>query len=389
MRSTTRHRNAIQRHAAGHGETGRASGITRRRVLSGAAAAGVGVGLTGVTGVWPSRAIGAPAKPDEIIVRAWGGAWLDALKAGVSKPFEAETGIRVRHDTTEDNEIQPKIWSAVQQDRIPPIHVNWDTTTNATKSAIRGVTVDLGDLDNLDGLLPAAKPGGFDGWPIVNAYSYVSVLAYRGKAFPDGAPSSWNALMGDGMQGRIALYSDGFGFIPVAVKLGGGTMDDIPDNMQPAWDYLTKLKKQEPLLGADPNFNQWFQNGEIDAACTVMTNARAARQKGIDVDWTVPKEGCKVDTDSLWVPKNLPKNETYWAKQFVNFALTKNAQKTWCNALGVPPMRPGIDPPEDLTDDPAYPTGEADFANLLEVPDKVLVEHQKDWFARFTTIMKG
>ena len=35
--------------------------------------------------------------------------------------------------------------------------------------------------------------------------------------------------------------------------------------MQPAWDFIAKMKEQKPLLGEDPDFTTWFQNGEIDA----------------------------------------------------------------------------------------------------------------------------
>ena len=110
----------------------------RRALLRGTAAAGAAA----LVGTLPARlfAQDAPEKPAEIIVRAWGGSWVEALKKGVSDPFTAATGIQVRHDLTEDNEIQPKVWAAVAQNRVPPIHINWDTTTNATKSALRGVT---------------------------------------------------------------------------------------------------------------------------------------------------------------------------------------------------------------------------------------------------------
>ena len=369
----------------------RTPGLTRRRFLTTTAALGVTAGAAGLgaPGILTRAQAAQPSKPDEIIVRAWGGAWLDAIKTGVSEPFTEMTGIKVRHDLTEDNEIQPKIWSAVQQNRIPPLHVNWDTTTNATKSALRGVTVDLSDLDNLDGLLPTAEPLGVDGWPIVNVYSYVYVLAYRQEAFPDGAPDSWDVLLDPKYKGRIALYDDGIGFTPVAVMLGGGSMSDIPDNMQPAWDYYEKLKQQKPLLGEDPDFTSWFQQGEIDLACTIITNARAAKQKGIAVDWTVPEERAKVDTDSLWVPKELPENETYWAKQYINFAVSAEAQQRWCNSLGLPPVRPGLTPPEDMQGDPAYPTEKADFDRLIRVPNDILVRNQKDWFARFNEIMQA
>ena len=267
--------------------------------------------------------------------------------------------------------------------------MNWDTTTNATISALRGVTVDLGDLSNLGALLPLAKPVGLDGYPLVNTYAYVYVCAYRPEAFPEGPPQSWKVLLDPKFKGRIALYDDGIGFNPVAVIAGGGKLEDIPDNMEPGYEFYRQLKENKPLLGEDPDFTTWFQNGEIDVACTISVNARAAKQNGIDVVWTVPQEGCKVDTDGLWVPKGLPENEEYWAKQFVNHALSKEAQQKWCSALGLPPVYPGIEPPADLVGDPSYPTQPEDFAKLLSIPSKVLVENQPLWFAKFNEIMQG
>ncbi|HFQ15080.1 MAG TPA: extracellular solute-binding protein [Rhodobacteraceae bacterium] len=365
--------------------TPKISRLSRRRFLQSTAAAGVAASV-----FTPALLRAAePAKPKEIIVRAWGGAWGDALKSGVADGFTAATGIKVRMDFTEDNEIKPKIWAAVDQGRVPPIHVNWDTTTNATISALRGVTVDLSDLSNLKGLLPLAKPVGLEGYPLVNTYAYVYVCAYREEAFPDGPPKSWQVLVDPKFKGRVALYDDGIGFNPVAVIAGGGKMSDIPDNMQPAWDFYKKLKANKPLLGEDADFTNWFQKGEIDVACTISVNARAAKQKGIKVAWTVPVEGCKVDTDGLWVPKGLPANEEYWAKQFVNHALTKDAQAKWCSALGLPPVYPGITPPDDLVGDISYPTKPEDFEKLLRIPSKVLVENQPKWFAKFNEIMQG
>ena len=130
-------------------------------------------------------------------------------------------------------------------------------------------------------------------------------------------------------------------------------------------------------------------DAEIDMACTISVNALAARQSGIDVEWTVPVEGCKVDTDGLWIPRGLPENEEYWAKQFINFALTRDAQQAWCGALGLPPVFPGIEPPEGMAGDPAYPTTEEDFARLVRIPSPVLVENQPIWFEHFQEIFQG
>ncbi len=358
--------------------------LTRRRLLAGAATLTTAAALPGLL-----RAQSEPEKPAEIIVRAWGGVWVDSLKTGVSDPFTAATGIAVRHDLTEDNEIKPRIWAAVDQGRVPPIHINWDTTANATSSALRGACEDLSDLPNLATVLPLARPIGLDGVPIVNTYAYVYVLAYRPEAFPDGAPISWQVLLDPRFKGRIALYNDGIGFHPSAQIAGGGTLAGIPDDMEPCWDFIGRLKVQEPLLGEDPDFTAWFQNGEIDVACTISSNAREAKRNGVDVAWTVPTEGAKVDTDGMWIPKGLPENELYWAKQYINFALSTEAQQVWLDGLGLPGVAPGLTPPADLVGDPSFPTTEADFAKLLLVAPRIQAEHTADWFARFKDIMQG
>ncbi len=361
--------------------------LSRRQLLRRSAALSAAAGLSAFG--LPRAFAAEPEKPKDIIVRAWGGSWVDSLKAGVSDPFTKATGIAVRHDLTEDNEIKPKIWAAVEQNRVPPIHVNWDTTTNATKSALRGVTEDLSDLPNLSGVTDLAKPIGLEGFPIVNTYGYVYVLAYRPEAFPDGPPKSWKALLDPKFKGRIAFYNDGIGFHFPAQVAGGGKLEDIPGNMQPAWDFIAKMKEQNPLLGEDPDFTTWFQKGEIDAACTISTNAREAKKNGVNVAWTIPEEGAKFDTDGLWIPKGLPENELYWAKQYINTALTKESQQVWLDGLGLPGVVPGVTPPADLVGDPSYPVKPEDFEKLIRVSAKVQVENESEWFAKFKAIMQG
>jgi putative spermidine/putrescine transport system substrate-binding protein len=277
----------------------------------------------------------------------------------------------------------------VAQKRVPPIHINWDTTTNATKSALRGVTEDLGDLPNLKSVSELAKPIGLEGYPIVNTYGYVYVLAYRPSAFPEGPPTSWKALLDPKFKGRIALYNDGIGFHFPAQIAGGGKIEDIPANMQPAWDFITKVKEQKPLLGEDPDFTTWFQKGEIDLACTISTNAREAKKNGVDIKWVIPEEGAKFETDGLWIPKGLPANELYWAKQYIDQALSKESQQVWLDGLGLPGVAPGLTPPADLVGDPSYPVKPEDFKRLIRVPSKVQVENESEWFGKFKAIMQG
>jgi putative spermidine/putrescine transport system substrate-binding protein len=103
----------------------------------------------------------------------------------------------------------------------------------------------------------------------------------------------------------------------------------------------------------------------------------------------VPKEGCKFDTDGLWIPKGLPENELYWAKQYINQALTPESQQIWCGVLGLPGVVPGLIPPEGLVGDPSYPTKPEDFEHLIRVSSQVQVQNESDWFAKFKEIMQG
>ena len=73
--------------------------LSRRRFLQTTAMAGTAAAVLGPQSLYAAE----PDKPDEIIVRAWGGAWGDALKAGVADGFTAATGVKVRGDVTEDN----------------------------------------------------------------------------------------------------------------------------------------------------------------------------------------------------------------------------------------------------------------------------------------------
>jgi putative spermidine/putrescine transport system substrate-binding protein len=73
----------------------------------------------------------------------------------------------------------------------------------------------------------------------------------------------------------------------------------------------------------------------------------------------------------------------------VNFAMGQQAQQTWTDGLGLPGLRPGLTPPDDLKGDPAYPTKPEDFARLISVSNKVQVQHEADWFKRFNEIMQG
>ncbi len=356
--------------------------VSRRRILVSAAAAPLAA-----PAILTARSALAQDKPRELKVRTWGGIWLESLQKAVSEPFSAATGIPVTHLVFEDYLTREKILEALKAGKEPPVNVDWNTTINATMLARAGATVDLSDLAGLDALLPVAHPEGTRGWPLVSIYAYVYVLAYRQAAFQAGPPDSWQAMVDPKFKGRVALFDDGIGIYASAQVAGGGTLAEIPDDMAPCWSFLEKVKQNRPLLGKDPDFTHWLETGQADVCCTVTADARPARQKTGAVSWVVPREGAEYATDAMAVPKGQPENETYWAKRYVERAISRPGQQALSSDLGLPGMLPGLTPPADMQGDPAYPTSEADFKRLLKIPTGVMVDHQDAWYARFHKLM--
>ena len=284
--------------------------LSRRRLLASTAA---GAGLAAAPWL---RGVAAQDKPAELIVRAWGGVWVEALEKGVSRPFTEQTGIAVRHDLTETRPEPTRArrraqrprrhrrlgrGRVVDQGRAPPIHVNWDTSTNATKSALRGVTEDLGDLPNLKDMLPAAKPAGFDGVPLLSCTPTSTswpTATRRSRAAPRtaGRSCSTRSSRADRALRRHRLP-------PGGRDPGRRHHGRHPANMQPAWDFLAKLKQQSPLLGEDPDH---LVPERRDRRRLHHPEQRPRRQAERDRGFLDRAEGgAKVDTDGMWVPKGL------------------------------------------------------------------------------------
>jgi len=331
-----------------------------------------------------------PPKPESLIVRAWGGGWQESLDAGVSQLFTRKYGIKIEYDNTEDNVLQAKLRELIPQGKQPPVDVNWTTGTNAMREAIFGFPFPIPEkrLPNLAEAFDVARPEpleGVTGIPFVNMYTYTYVLGYR-TDLVSPPPTSWNVFWDPKWKKSVGMYDDGIGFYAPLAKLSGAS---IPDNMEPAWDMLRKLKPNIGLLGEDPDLTEGLKSGQAPLECTITTNAIEAKNAGAPVAWTVPDEGVDMEMDAMYVPKNLPENRTYWAIEYINTALSAEAQTVWCSRQGTPGVNKNAVPPPEWKDDPAFPTTAEKMKKMLVIPLKVRVENEKDWFAKFEEIMSG
>jgi putative spermidine/putrescine transport system substrate-binding protein len=328
-----------------------------------------------------------PPRPNELVVLSWAGGWGKALLESVSRPFEAWSGISVRHAINIGLRLPSNLTESLEHRLRPPVDVVWCNSVPALRMAQKGYCSPLSEetVPNLTELASRAKPQGVSGWPIVSPYIVHYVMAYRNAAFPN-KPDSWEVLLEPRFRGKVALYPGGNGFYPIAQVLGGGSIEEIPVEMTPCWNYCRKLKPQVGRLDYSIGMGELIRRQELDICFRALPNAIAFKNEGVDVSWAAPREGVTDTTDALWIPRNVPENVAYWSQQYINFALSREIQEIWCGMLGVVPLHPGAALPAALRAEPALAKSPDDLSGVLYVPEIIKMRHELDWETRFDQI---
>lgn len=324
----------------------------------------------------------------ELVVLSWGGPWDRALRAAVSDPFQAATGITVRHHRYVGLSIPAELATALRGDGRPPCDVAWTNAVAAMQAALDGwcnpLTAD--EVPNLDRLHARAKPDGpqAGGWPLAMVYSVAYVLVYQRAIFGGGGPDSWQVLADPRHRGRVALYPDGNGIHAVAQLLGGGTVADIPGDMAACWRFLRGMRAQVTALNYSGQLGEQLRSGALDLCFRALPNAIGFQQAGLDVGWVAPAEGVPDTMDCLWVPRGA--DSAHWAHRYIDFALTRPLQEHWCRLLGTLPARRDAAAPSILGAGSRTPDSLDDDRHLLYVPDSVKMTHAVEWQQAFRSI---
>ena len=340
------------------------------------------------TGTASSSGGGEPAKPDSLTVRAWGGAWQDNLDEYVSQPFTEETGIEIEYDNASEDQTQAQIRTALQQDREPPVNVQWSLTKTSYQSYQLELIepLDTEVAPNITNLLGAAKPT-VDGaeWPFVNLYSYTYALTYNTDQV-SSEPTSWSMWWDDEWESDIGLYPSGHGVTPVIAEMTDTEMGPV-DEMEPVWEEYRDLKPNVGTIGEDSQLTQSLRQGEVSMAVMLPANIVNAQDEGAPVDYTIPEEGARAGRDTMWIPRGQSESHTYWGQKYINTAASPANIGPWCVNLGVAPLSTDAEIPDWMVEDVAFPTNEEQFSQMITPPLDVLTEHEPDWESRVNEIM--
>lgn len=148
-------------------------------------------------------------------------------------------------------------------------------------------------------------------------------------------PTSWLDLMKPEYKGRVAVVNDVISVMIPFIMTATGTNQPTrinKDQLEAAVDLIVKFKKEHARTIA-PGYGELadlFASGEVVMSQAWEPVAAWTADKGIELEWTVPKEGTWTLIDCLAMVTDAPHSDEAYA--MMNHGLSAEAQAHVANA---------------------------------------------------------
>jgi len=319
------------------------------------------------------RAASAP----EIVMSSYGGQLDEPFRWFLADPFERRTGARVTLVPSLSLEVLAKIKASPDS---PPFDVIVLDEGPHLQAAADGVVqrIDEKVVPNLAQVYPAYQRV-THGFGVPQAYSVVG-LAYNTKKVKT-PPTSWRDLFKTEFKGQVGVVnlnsSLGVAFLVMLAQLNGGGEDNIEPGFAAFKDLMGSVSAVAPRPGA---LAALFERDEVAIGPLWNNTILTLREKGLPVDWIVPKEGAIVVMSVMNVVTNTKQPQL--AAQFTNDAISKDYQLR----AAVPPYFFG--PTNSSVNLPAalrryLPTRPEEVARLLSLDWTMINRNRQAWTDRF------
>jgi len=319
------------------------------------------------------RAASAP----EIVMSSYGGQLDEPFRWFLADPFERRTGARVTLVPSLSLEVLAKIKASPD---TPPFDVIVLDEGPHLQAAADGVVqrIDEKVVPNLTQVYPAYQRV-THGFGVPQAYSVVG-LAYNTKKVKT-PPTSWRDLFKTEFKGQVGVVnlnsSLGVAFLVMLAQLNGGGEDNIEPGFAAFKDLMGSVSAVAPRPGA---LAALFERDEVAIGPLWNNTILTLREKGLPVDWIVPKEGAIVVMSVMNVVTNTKQPQL--AAQFTNDAISKDYQLR----AAVPPYFFG--PTNSSVNLPAalrryLPTRPEEVARLLSLDWTMINRNRQAWTDRF------
>ncbi|MCK3779539.1 ABC transporter substrate-binding protein [Ensifer sesbaniae] len=314
-----------------------------------------------------SMVLAANGHAETLIVNSYGGPYETIIRERIIEPFEARFGIKVIYDAVGSaSQDYAKIKATNGRPGFDVVVMTASQSLEGCKEGLleEFLPEEVPNLQHLSSVIAGvAGPCG-----AVHEVQYLSLL-YRTDKLAE-RPNSWNALLDDGLKGKIILPT--FQNVMAAylmeifsVAHGG----DLLENVDPGFAAMAKLAGQS--IGFEQSssvMETYLKGGDVWAMPFWNGRAQLLVDSGLLVDYVLPKEGSIPLVATLNVPKHAENRDA--ALKFVNFFLEKSSQEAWVTGYKVGSGRTDIEVPADIR--AKQITTEADLKALL-LPDLAAV----------------
>jgi putrescine transport system substrate-binding protein len=256
--------------------------------------------------------------------------WIDYIAPDTVANFERETGIKVRYDTFDNNEVlETKLLTGhTNYDIVVPTENYFDRQLQA--GVYRKLDKDaIPNLKNADPeimrRMAVHDPGNLYAVPYLWSttglgYNVDKVRARLGPDIPDG----WALLLDPRNAGKlkdcgIAIVDSPLEiFESVIISLGHDPNRRDPKDVAAASEVLRKIRPFVTRI--DPDLIPPLTNGELCLALTWSGDVEAARNRakeastGANLAYLVPREGALMTLDMMGIPADAPhpRNAEIW-----------------------------------------------------------------------------
>ncbi|MGH7024987.1 MAG: polyamine ABC transporter substrate-binding protein [Caulobacteraceae bacterium] len=233
--------------------------------------------------------------------------------------FRRATGVAVRMSLFSTND---ELFAKLRPGN-PGFDVIVPSNEYVTRLRIAGLIqpLDHAKLPNLKNILPDFLNPPFDPgrrWSVPYTW-LVQGLGYR-KSRIDGVPDSWKWVMAsDRYKGRIGLVSEADDLIELGAKYLGYSVRHIPPAVIERVARMYIAQKPNIKVFHHDDGQDLLLAGDIDIVMDYNGDIARVMQEDADLDFVVPREGSKLNSDCLCIPAGAPRPDN--AHRFINFIL--------------------------------------------------------------------
>lgn len=314
----------------------------------------------------------------QLTVATYGGEWGKALTKYVIKPFEKKYGVNVVQEVGVSSVTISKLQ---QQKNNPMIDVAWLDGGSSEVALAKGLLapIDTSQLTNLKDMTSKAIYKDDKGKVYAIGTGFYGLGLVYNKEKVKSPPHSWKDLWNPEFERKVTVPSPtntmGLPFLVALSKTSGGSDGGIKQGIQ----KLKKLKVSS-FYDSSGNATNLFTSGEVVVGAHYANAAYAMADQGKTIGYVVPKEGALAGDIRLHLVKGGKHQDL--ALKFINFAISKAAQKGLAQSMYVAPVNKKVKLSEKGKT--RMPWGRGGSFEDLVVPNwKLINTHRDDWSQLF------